>query len=164
MRISRLFPILSPQIGHCSQKGLDAGSVSFQTQPALLPDLLNHGQGPSYSAASLDWPLKSFYQYFRCTYCSIPATVHPYHPLYAFQSCSESSLPLVMNSEEKLLISDHSYLYYFGAQNMLSFQMQYEQLWLAFSTSLKLVPFFEMEIQNSRGRLKGKPKACVVDN
>ena len=89
MRISELFPILSPQIGHCSWKGLDAGPVSFQTQPALLLDLLNHGLGSSYSAASLDWPLKSCHQYFRCTYCPSPAIAHPYHQLYAFQSCSE---------------------------------------------------------------------------
>lgn len=45
MKISKLFLYLSPQIGHCSQKGLVAGSVSFQTQPEVL-DLLNHGLGP----------------------------------------------------------------------------------------------------------------------
>lgn len=48
MKISKLFPYLSPQIGHCIQKCLAAGSVSLQTQPALL-DWLNHGLGTGYS-------------------------------------------------------------------------------------------------------------------
>lgn len=62
IKISELFPCLSPQIGHCSQKNPVATSISFQTLPALL-DLLNHGLGSAHTGSLC---LLLFYFMFRC--------------------------------------------------------------------------------------------------
>lgn len=168
MRISELFPLLSPQIGHCSWKGLDASPVSFQTQPALLLDLVNHGLGPSYSAASLDWPLKSCHQYFRCTYCSIPAIAHPYHRLYAFLSGSEFPFHVLSPFGDDFRRGTCNFWPWL---HIPLWSTEYAILLYAVQTAVTWFFHFSQassfvwnETKNTRGRLKGKLEVCAVDS